>query len=585
MPAPTDFFPTLATIFNSDQSRSVIVSGNVYDLLYDGTEYVSLIPFLVQKTAAKGLIRLVYEQNGPIRILEDREKLKNAWIAWKSGLDPDTLLLQGLKAKGASEFERLSGEFDRLLIDAIGNPTVALETMRQMTICSRSHLRGELLMIIEAADMIMPAGDGDVSRMNDKQLHRINIVQDWFSDPAFMNSGDSVVLIAESRSLVHPRISRLPQVLNVEIPAPDTETRLAFIRGFLQKAEFPPKLWNTPEDLAAYSAGLSIHALRQLLVAGAYARETIQPRDLVEKVQAFIQGQVGEDVVEFSKPVHRLESVIGNRRLKDFLRDELLPRFRAPPEKALAGAAVAGPIGGGKTYIFEAVASELGVPVLVLKNIRSQWYGQTDVIFERLRRVLEALEKVVIFVDEADTQFGGVGEESHATERRLTGKIQAMMSDPRLKGKVVWLLMTARIHLLSPDIRRPGRVGDLIIPVLDPEGDDRLEFLRWTLQGVIAEPADDDITQLDALTVGYSAASFSSLRSQLKAKGCRSIDEVVEIVRDQILPAIGDTRRYQTLQAMINCTRRSLLPNPNITDEEREAWQAEIRKLELRGLR
>jgi hypothetical protein len=93
------------------------------------------------------------------------------------------------------------------------------------------------------------------------------------------------------------------------------------------------------------------------------------------------------------------------------------------------------------------------------------------------------------------------------------------------------------------------------------------------------------MTQLDALTVGYSAASFSSLRSQLKAKGCRSIDEVVEIVRDQILPAIGDTRRYQTLQAMINCTRRSLLPNPNITDEEREAWQAEIRKLELRGLR
>jgi len=122
------------------------------------------------------------------------------------------------------------------------------------------------------------------------------------------------------------------------------------------------------------------------------------------------------------------------------------------------------------------------MPVLVLKNIRSQWFGQTDVIFERLRRVLEALEKVLIFVDEADTQFGGVGEGAHETERRLTGKIQAMMSDPRLRGKVIWLLMTARIHLLSPDIRRPGRVGDLIIPVLDPVGEDRLEFIRWMLK-------------------------------------------------------------------------------------------------------
>ena len=72
--------------------------------------------------------------------------------------------------------------------------------------------------------------------------------------------------------------------------------------------------------------------------------------------------------------------------MKEFLRDELIPRFRAPPDRALSGAAVAGPIGAGKTFILEAVAGELDMPVLVLKNIRSQWYGQTDVIFERLRR-------------------------------------------------------------------------------------------------------------------------------------------------------------------------------------------------------
>ena len=39
-----------------------------------------------------------------------------------------------------------------------------------------------------------------------------------------------------------------------------------------------------------------------------------------------------------------------------------------------------------KTFVFEAVASELDLPVLVLKNIRSQWFGQTDVIFERVLR-------------------------------------------------------------------------------------------------------------------------------------------------------------------------------------------------------
>ncbi len=179
--------------------------------------------------------------------------------------------------------------------------------------------------------------------------------------------------------------------------------------------------------------------------------------------------------------------MVGFTRLKQFLREEFIPRIRSSGPDALAGAAVAGPIGGGKTFIFEAAATALDMPVLVLKNIRSQWFGQTDVIFERLRRVLLALEKVLIFVDEADTQFGGVGQDTHETERRLTGKIQQMMSDPVLRGRVVWLLMTARIHLLSPDIRRPGRVGDLIIPVLDPEGEDRMEFLRWVLKAALRQ--------------------------------------------------------------------------------------------------
>lgn len=578
------FFKQLAGILNSQQARSVVLSGNVYDLFFDGDEYVPLIQFVSGKSAVKGLVRIVYEQNGPIRILEGRDKLKNAWIAWKAGVDADTLLVKGMQQKGKSDFDLLSQQFDGLMIDAIGNPTLALETMRQLTICSRENLAGNLLIIIEAADMVLPAGSGDVASLNDKQRHRVAIVQDWFSDPAFMNGGDSVILVAESRSLVHPRVARLPQVMTVEVPSPDKEKRLHYIDHFAENAEFKPKMWGTSTDLAAFTAGLSVHALRQLLLGASYSRDELNPADIVGKVEEFIQAQVGEDVIEFKKPEHRLTHVKGNARLKQFIEEELLPRFRAPKEKALSGAAVAGPIGGGKTFIFEAVASEMDVPVLVLKSIRSQWYGQTDVIFERLRRVLEALEKVIIFVDEADTQFGGVGKEAHSTERRLTGKIQAMMSDPRLKGQVIWLLMTARIHLLSPDIRRPGRVGDLIIPVLDPQGEDRKEFLGWVAGGVIDEPSKEDIDKLDELTPGYSAAAFASLRTQLKAAECKSMEDVIKVVEDQILPAIGQTRKYQTLQALVNCTRRSLLPDPKVTEEDREKWQAEIRHLESLGI-
>jgi hypothetical protein len=454
----------------------------------------------------------------------------------------------------------------------------------------------DLMIVIEGADILLPAGNGDISQLAAVDRRRICVAQDWFSDPGFMNADDCVVMLAESQSLVHPRVARLPQVLGVEISSPDQAAREHYIQWFSSGQATPPgklpqpKLWAGPVELARFTAGLSTHALRQLLIGASHSGETLGPADVIAKVEAFISTQLGDDVVEFKKPTHTLEDVIGFGRLKQFLKDEFIPRIRSSGPDALAGAAVAGPIGGGKTFIFEAAATALDMPVLVLKNIRSQWFGQTDVIFERLRRVLLALEKVLIFVDEADTQFGGVGQDTHETERRLTGKIQQMMSDPKLRGRVVWLLMTARIHLLSPDIRRPGRVGDLIIPVLDPEGEDRMEFLRWVLKAALgsASPSDDDLKRMDALTTGYSAAAFASLRSHLKAKaagGPISLDEVERIIRDHLPPAIEQTRRYQTLQALVNCTRRSLLPDPAVSDAVREGWQAEIRKLELLGIR
>ncbi|MEM6733187.1 MAG: hypothetical protein AAF658_16635, partial [Myxococcota bacterium] len=192
----------------------------------------------------------------------------------------------------------------------------------------------------------------------------------------------------------------------------------------------------------------------------------------------------------------------------------------------------------------------------------------------------------------ADTQFGGVGKDAHPTERRLTGKIQAMMSDPRLRGQVIWLLMTARIHLLSPDIRRPGRVGDLIIPVLDPTDTDREDFVRWMAKGALGDHdlGPDDLHALRDATLGFSAAGFASLRSELKAKakhtdsGRLTVDEALHIVADHIPPNIAEVRRYQTLQALLNCTRRSLLPKPDTTEEQRRAWRDEVRALEARGI-
>jgi len=288
-----------------------------------------------------------------------------------------------------------------------------------------------------------------------------------------------------------------------------------------------------------------------------------------------------------------LKDIVGNSTVKRFLETELIPGFKSSGNSAISGAAVGGPIGGGKTHICEAVASELGIPVIVLKNIRSKWFGETDQIFERLRRLLETFYKIVIFVDEADTMFGDI-QSDHDTERRLTGKVQGMMSDPALKGRVIWFLMTARIHRLSPDIRRPGRM-DLILPILDPVGDDLKEFIKWILPTNLKKQWEESESQqknlifkLAEITDGYSAASFSLLKNQINNKQCTTLEGIVAIAKDLILPDISETREYQSLQAQLNCTRRSLLNNSKASQMEfnsdRKEWKKRILQLEAMGI-
>ena len=627
-PPPTPpFFRELAGVVNAGTARGVVLAGEVHDLFHlaggaagaaavgepdpGRGAWVPLVDFLVGRCTVPGMIVIVAELNGPLRCharggaAAGWERLRDAWTAWRGGTgqsDEDILAQLAEPGRGGANrqtrLRALRAQFSASVADVVGKPTVALEFLRQLSLCSRARRPGgspfleeDLLILVEAADLTLPAGDGDVSRLNPADRHRVAVVEDWFSDPGFANGDDTVVLLAGSVSGVHPRVAALPTVRTVRVEAPDRATRAAYVEGFqrdrraagLAVAELP----GGAGALADRAAGLSLHALRELLLTAAHGGGAIDAAAVTRSVERFLEKRLGEGVVGFSKPEHRLEDVLGNSRLKAFLHDELLPRFRSSGGDALPGAAVAGPIGGGKTYIFEAVAAELGLPVLVLKNIRSQWFGQTDALFEKLRGVLVSLGKVVIFVDEADTQFGGVGADAHATERRLTGRVQQMMSDPTLRGRVIWLLMTARIERLSADIRRPGRVGDLILPVLDPEpgGVDALAFLRWTVKPALGtDPSDADLAAISTALGPTSAAQFGALRSRLKAEAARrggslGVEEVTAIVHDQLPADIAAQRRYQELQALLNTTRRSLLPDPEVTEQERAAWAVEAAAL------
>lgn len=620
------FMRRLGRSIESGAARTIVVCGDVQDLFRiesDGCAYVPLVDFLTKRCNVGEYIPVAYELNRPIRFVrpEDHARFRDAWVKFQS--EPATVLAEiEQKVDRFINRQRVGGltdigaQFDRSLEEAAGNPTLAFQLLRWMCECSRARgmdgqrylarvegdygkpwPNAQLTIIIDGAHLLIP--EGQTATLSEGNLRRVAICREWFSDLGFLEGGDTVILITESRCLLNAQVSQMPQLAEVTVPSPDEAERLRFIRWFEDQrtaAGKPvPKYWTTAEELAKFTAALSIHALRQLLVDAAYYGRTLTMNDVSAQVEAFIVAQLGEDTVEFKRPEHTFADVIGARAAKAFIEQEVLRGLRLTTKDALASIIVCGPIGAGKTYLWEAVAAMLGIPVLVLKNLRSKWFGETDVKFERLRGVLEALSKVLIYVNEADTAFGGVGGDVHETERRLTGKLQAMMADAKLRGRVHWLLDTARAHQLSADIRRPGRGGDLIFPVFDPEGEDRADVIRWTVASVIEGGAPDTATfeAVDAATKGYSMGAFSSLRAELRRKAegrMLTAAEVLAVVRDVIPPDIGLERRYQMLQAMLNCTRKSLLPEQfrklegEAWEKQRREWQIEVAMLEAQGI-
>jgi mannose-6-phosphate isomerase class I len=115
--------------------------------------------------------------------------------------------------------------------------------------------------------------------------------------------------------------------------------------------------------------------------------------------------------------------------------------------------------------------------------------------------------------------------------------------------------------------------------------DDRKEFICWVLDSVGIDKNKQNVDAIDKATIGYSAASFSALRSLLKSKNCKTINQVIEVSSDLIESDIAAARRCQNLQALLNCTRKSLLPRlEKSLQQQKKEWRKEIRELEANGI-
>jgi SpoVK/Ycf46/Vps4 family AAA+-type ATPase len=189
---------------------------------------------------------------------------------------------------------------------------------------------------------------------------------------------------------------------------------------------------------------------------------------------------------------------------------------------------------------------------------------------------------VVVIVDEADAMLGDRGASGDAgVSSRIFGMIAQQMGDTQYRGKILWMLLTARPDFLPIDLKRQGR-AEVHIPLFYPTelGELRSMFV------ILARKAGASLAEADVPDIPedkrgqLSGADIEGIvgrawrRSLLAGHDHITRDAMHEALAGFIPMAQSLERELQTLAAIIECTDKEFLP---------EAIEAQTRALGGRG--
>jgi SpoVK/Ycf46/Vps4 family AAA+-type ATPase len=338
-----------------------------------------------------------------------------------------------------------------------------------------------IAVILEYADTIVPADSAAMQSEADR--NRRVLLEWWAGNQEIRDQKNIIILLSERLSqIASPLRAEDRGVIPIRLSLPDYEERLLGIN--LLRKKHPPQ----PEDvdsefLAHLTAGLSQNTILQIIKEATFKKIALTPETVFFRKKKIIEEQSG-GLMEIMRPQWGMEA-IGDllphkRRAFEVIKAMKEKDFLACP----MGILLVGPQGTGKTVYAEAMAYEAEIPLVILKNLRSMFVGQSEANLELILELIRALTPVIVFVDEFDQQFQRRGEVYHGdsgVSARMSAQLFAFMGDTSLRGKVLWLAATNRPDLIDQALLRPGRFDEKI-PFLPPGVEERFMIFKALLR-------------------------------------------------------------------------------------------------------
>ena len=519
----------LINLYESNASNQFILFGNVNDqqlIPTDATQRIgSLNEFLVRVLLASFDVVLSYDVGNGIRV----EKGGEAFSSWPEIKQSPT---QALPSAPRPAIEKL---------------THYLRYVSNLARLNRGST--QVAVIVRSADLVTPMLGGG----NDPDVNAMAVLlRDWASDSLLTTHSLASFLIAENLNDLHPLVAANPRATQLKIALPSAED-LQIALGLWQSA-YPRSLKEYSgkyEGMAAQLSGTTLGAIESSLKRSEHLSEPLNAAGLVRLKKQLVEKDCN-GLIEFLESARTLEDVSGLEKVKTWLRQDIQLWQNNDIAALPKGYLICGPVGTGKTYLVECLAGEAGVPVVKLKNFRDKWVGSTEGNLEKIFRLLQALGRCYVFIDEADQALGrrDAGQNDSGLSGRIYSMIAEEMGSSSNRGKIVWVLASSRPDLIEVDLKRPGRVDTKIplFPTTTPR--ESLELLRALLKRRNLPLPDEQAQQLEAsmptlLTPGAAEALSVKIYRLARTGGCSVSEAVRESLSDYQNPVPLDVLETQ----------------------------------------
>ena len=538
----------LADLFFSGTTAAFVLHGNTYDLFRTGGDdpppYGVLAEFLAQQLFGRWSIVLHYDIGRGRRAfagsdekrLEEMVALVNKKIGDLSELPKDPAAMVAL----VDRFVRrniMAGEDDRL----------------------------SAAVIVDQASYVFPAGEP--GRLTAQVSSELVTMLNWAMSPHVKRLNMAFVLVDEKLADVSDRLAGNPHVAAIEVPLPDEKERETFIRASVGAA--PSMLADFSDfdaaQLAKVTAGISLTDVN-VLIQSARERDKRLDAGVFRSLKKRLLERQCRGLLEFIEPKWTLDTVVGHEAAKARLREDAALLKRGALDSLPMGYLLCGPVGTGKSFLAQCVSGEIGVPCVVLKNFRSKYVGETEGNLERVLSVLRAMGPVVVVVDEADAALGSrQAEGDSGTSSRVFSMIATQMGDTQYRGRIIWMLLTARPDLLPIDLKRQGR-AEVHVPLFYPTDEEEIRrmfvILAKKLGSRIAAEDVPPIPQRGHLSgADIEGMVGRAWRASLLAGADHITRDTLSAVVAEFIPSTqGLERELQETAAILECTDKQFLP-------------------------